>query len=197
MRQWDKQPSKPEVRAMVDRRQILLGSLTLLCMAILMIVGLTPRNASAPEPPQAEAEQVGSDASLLLLPDCQVIQHLTYAPCGHSLTRRQALPAELAGKTRADLEAAYDLWQVTSFAPAEVTMEQSFALYCPEHLILMPDDSGMLCIFENRYGDALALVESLDLPLSELPDSYQEELRPGKGFSTHEELTLYLESLDS
>lgn len=196
MRQWDKQPSKPQVRATVDRRQILLGSLALLCMAALLIVGLTPRTASAPELPP-DAAQAGSDASLLLLESCQVIQHMTYTPCGHSLTRRQSLPGELAGKTRADLEAAYDLWQITGFAPGEVTMEQSLAIFCPEHLILMPDESGMLCIFQNRYGDALALVKSLDLPLSDLPDSYQEELRPGKGFPTQEDLTLYLESLDS
>jgi len=194
MRRWYKQPGKPQVRAMVDRRQIILGSLTLLCMAILLIVGLTPRTAKAPEP---DAARVGSDASLLMAEDCQMIQHMSYQPCGHSLTRRQALPPELVGKARADLEAAYDLWQVTAFAPAEVTMEQTLDMYCPEHVVLMPDESGMLCIFQNRYGDALALVKALDLPLSDLPDSYQEELRPGKPFPTQEELMLYLESLDS
>mgnify|MGYP001042061460 CR=1 FL=1 len=197
MRQWDKQPDKNQVRALIDRRQLLLGSLTLLCMAALLIVGLTPRTASAPDVSDPSAAQVGADAAALLSADCQLIQHMTFTPCGHELTRRQSLPPELAGKGRADLEAAYDLWQVTSFAPGEVSMEQALPMYCPEHLVLMPDDSGMLCVFQNKYGDALGLVSELNLPLSELPDAIQEELRPGKGFSTQEELDAWLESAES
>lgn len=194
MRQWNKQPDKALPKGMVDRRQIILGSLTLLGMAVLLIVGLTPRSASAPEP---DAAQVGGESSVTLSADCAMVQHITYTPCGHDLTRRQALPPELAGKTRADLEAAYDAWQVTSFSSTEVAMEQSLDMYCPEHMILMPDDSGMLCIFQNKYGDALALVEALDLPLTELPDSYQEEIRLGKGFSTQDDLAQWLEAADS
>lgn len=192
MRHWDKQPEKPRVKAVVDRRQLLLGTATLLGMALLLIVGLTPRKATAPD-----VTQVGGESATLLAEDCALVQHLTYSPCGHDLTRRQALPAELVGKTRADLEAAYDAWQVTSFSAQEVTMEQSLSMYCPQHMILMPDDSGMLCVFQNKYGDALALVEALDLPISDLPDAYQEELRPGKGFDTQAELNQWLESVES
>lgn len=194
MRQWNKQPDKPQVKALIDRRQIILGSLTLLGMAILLIVGLTPRSASAPEP---DAAQVGGESAITLSADCVMVQHLSYAPCAHSLTRRQTLPTELVGKIRADLEAAYDAWQVTSFSATEVSMEQSLDMYCPEHMVLMPDESGMLCIFQNKYGDALALVEALDTRLIDLPDSYQEELRPGKGFDTQEELAQWLEAADS
>lgn len=192
MRHWDKQPGKPQVKALVDRRQLLLGTAALLGMAVLLIVGLTPRTAAAPD-----TAQVGGESAILLSEDCALVQHLTYTPCGHDLTRRQTLPAELVGKSRADLEAAYDAWQVTSFSAQEVTMEQSFSMYCPQHMVLMPDDSGMLCVFQNKYGDALALVESLDLPISDLPDAYQEELRPGKGFATQEELAQWLESVES
>lgn len=192
MRHWDKQPDKPQVKAVVDRRQLLLGTAALLGMALLLIVGLTPRTATAPD-----TAQVGGESAIVLAEDCSLVQHLTYTPCGHDLTRRQTLPPELAGKTRAELEAAYDAWQVTSFSAQEVTMEQSLALYCPQHLVLMPDDSGMLCVFQNKYGDALALVEALDLPISDLPDAYQEELRPGKGFDTQEALAQWLESIES
>ena len=142
------------------------------------------------------ANQVSSP-QLTTAEDCQLIQHMTYAPCGHDLTRRQTIPQELAGKGREEVSAAYDAWQITSFASAEVAMEQKLSLYCPEHVVLMPDEGGMLCIFQNKYGDALALVEALDLPLPELPDSYQEEIRPGKGFSTQEELAQWLEAADS
>ncbi len=192
MRQWDKQPDKPQVKALVDRRQLLWGTAALLGMAVLLIVGLTPRTATAPD-----TAQVGGESPVLLAEDCTLVQHLTYTPCGHDLTRRQTLPPELAGKTRADLEAAYDAWQVTSFSAQEVAMEQSLSMYCPQHMVLMPDDAGMLCVFQNKYGDALALVEALDLPISDLPDACQEELRPGKGFDTQAELAQWLESIES
>ena len=104
---------------------------------------------------------------------------------------------ELVGKGRAEAEAAYDLWQITSFSATELAMEQTVEIYCPEHQVLMPDASGVLCIFENRYGDALALVRSLDTPLSSLPESLQEELRQGKGFDSVEELERWLENAES
>lgn len=196
MRHWEKKPDKPQVRAVIDRRQLILGMLTLLGMAVLLTVGLTPRSASAPEPLPDAAQAVG-DAAMRLSSECQVVQRMVYAPCGHEVTRRQALPAELAGKTRADLEAAYDLWQVTSFAPGEASMERTLDMFCPEHYVLLPDESGMLCVFQNRYGDALALVKELNVPLNELPEAYREELRPGRGFDSMEELTQWLESVES
>lgn len=194
MQNQNKQPDKPQVRALIDRRQIILGSLTLLGMAVLLIVGLTPRDASAPEP---DAARVGGESSITLAADCALVQHIAYEPCGHEITRRQTLPPDLAGKTRADLEAAYADWQVTSYASDEVAMTQRLDMYCPQHMVLMPDEGGLLCIFQNKYGDALALVEELNLPLSDLPDSYQEELRPGKGFDTQEALAQWLEAADS
>ena len=76
-------------------------------------------------------------------------------------------------------------------------MEQTLDMYCPDHVVLMPDESGMLCVFENRYGDALALVHELSTPLSALPESYQEELLPGMGFDTLDELESWLEAMES
>lgn len=183
-----------EIRPTVDRRQLLTGSAMLVGLALLLIVALTPKTAVDDAP---DAAQVRSDAQLTTSADCQILQHMTYTPCGHELTRRQVIPAELAGQNREALAAAYDAWQITSFASAEVAMEQTLALYCPEHVVLMPDESGMLCVFQNKYGDALALVKELDLLLTELPDSVQQAVREGKGFSTIEELEKWLEGADS
>ena len=182
MRKWDK-----PARAMVTRRELLMG------IGVLMAVGLTPRTQDAPD----ALTQVGADTAARLAEDCQVIQTLTYAPCGHTVTRRQSLPPELRGKTRADAEAAYDPFLITAFSAQALEMEQALDMYCPEHVVLMPNESGVLCIFENRYGDALALVRELETLLHDLPDSYQEELRPGKGFDTLADLEGWLESIES
>lgn len=187
---------KVEIRPTVDRRQLLSGGAMLLGLALLLIVALVPKSTVDDALPP-EAAQVRSDTQQTTNADCQIIQHMAYAPCGHDLTRRQVIPAELAGKNREALSAAYDTWQITSFASAEVVMEQTLALYCPEHVVLMPDEGGMLCIFQNKYGDALALVKELDLLLSELPDDVQQTVRAGKGFSTIEELEKWLEGADS
>lgn len=185
-----------DIRPTVDRRQLLTGSAMLMGLALLLILALVPHSARAPEA-LPDAAQANLDAAQTLAAECAVIQHMTYAPCGHSLTRRQALPAELTGKTRTELAAAYDAWQVTAFSPAEVTMERRLDMYCPEHIVLMPDEGGMLCLWENRYGDALALLKALDCAVSELPDSVQDEVRRGKGFNTQDELEKWLESVES
>lgn len=171
----------------IDRRQLILGCLTLLGMAVLLIVGLTPRK------PAPDATQTGSDAAQATAADCQLVQRMLYTPCGHELTRRQPLPPELTGKTLPDVAAAYAQWQITAFSPAEVAMERSLSLYCPEHLVLMPDNNGMLCIYQNRYGDALALHSELNIPLSELPSSTHPALRSGKPFRSVEEITSWLD----
>lgn len=183
------------IRPTVDRRQLLTGGAMLMGMALLLIVALMPKSTVDDTLP--ETAQVRSDPQMTTAADCQLIQHMTYAPCGHSLTRRQLIPTELAGQNREALSSAYDAWKITSFASAEVVMEQTLSLYCPEHVVLMPDEGGMLCIFQNKYGDALALVKELDLLLSELPDSVQQAVRQGKGFATIEELEKWLEGADS
>lgn len=186
---------KADIRPTVDRRQLLTGSAMLVGMALLLFTALMPKSTVDDSIP--ETAQVRSDAQMTTAADCQIIQHMTYAPCGHDLTRRQVIPTELAGQNREALAAAYDTWQITSFASAEVVMEQTLSLYCPEHVVLMPDEGGMLCIFQNKYGNALALVKELDLLLTELPDNVQQTVRQGKGFQTIEELEKWLEGADS
>lgn len=187
---------KAEIRPTVDRRQLLTGGAMLLGLALLLIVALVPKR-TVDDTTLPETAQVRSDVQQTTNADCQLIQHMTYSPCGHDLTRRQVIPTELVGKNREAVSAAYDTWTITSFASAEVVMEQTLSLYCPEHVVLMPDEGGMLCVFQNKYGDALALVKELDLLLSELPDDVQQTVRAGKGFASIEELEQWLEGVDS
>ena len=192
MRHWD----KPAARAGITRGQLLMGIAVLLAMATVMAIALTPRQP-VQEIPAEPLQEAGSAPASTLSEKCQVIQTLTYAPCGHAITRRQALPPELVGKTREDAAYAYESFRITGFSAEEIEMEQALDMFCPEHVVLMPNESGLLCIFENRYGDALALVKELETRLADLPDSYQEELRPGKGFDSLAELESWLESIES
>lgn len=187
---------KTDVRPTIDRRQLLTGGAMLLGLALMLIVALVPRD-TVDDANLPQAAQVRSNAQQRTAADCQIIQHMTYSPCGHELTRRQVVPTELAGKELSDLAAAYDAWQIVSFASAEVVMEQTLPMFCPDHAVLLPDEGGMLCIFQNKYGDALALVKTLDQPVAELPEAVQQEVRQGKGFDSVETLEKWLEGAAS
>lgn len=184
----------PGYRVQVDRRQLLAGGAGLCALALLLAVVLTPApTAELPSP----ATQAGAGNSITLAEDCVLLQHMVFSPCGHEITRREALPSELRGKTRADLESWFTEWRVTTFASDEVAMEQALDMYCPEHLVLMPDESGMLCIWQNTYGDALSLRKELNIPVSGFPEETQNQLRAGLGFDTEQALMAYLESAES
>ncbi len=191
----DKKRKDSVIRATVDRAALLRGVLMLTALALLLCFGLKPSRAAAPD--AEDGALTASDASARLSAECELLQRVTFSPCGHEMTRRQRLPTELVGMTKDELAAKYDQWVITSFSPAQVSMERALALYCPEHVVLMPDESGQLCIFRNRYGDALALVRELGVPLSDLPDDVQEEVRPGLGFDDEVTLEKWLESVQS
>lgn len=192
---FDKNRKPPVIRATVDRKRLFTALCGVAVMAVVMGTALLPKAEKQESAVPPVVHEAAVDSALTLSEDCQIIQKLTFTPCGHELIRRQVLPPELHGKTRSELEKAYDLWRITAFAPAQVEMEQALSLFCPEHAVLMPDDSGQLCIFRNRYGDALALVRELGVPLSDLPDEIQEQLRPGKGFDSESDLEQWLESV--
>ena len=180
----------------ITRRQFLAGAAALVAVAAVAVVGLSPREAEAPSTPP-EISQVGSVSQDTVAQGCQLVQTLRYTPCDHEVTRRLEAPTELIGKGRGDVEAAYDQWRVTSFAAQEITMEQQLDIYCAQHMVLMPDETGVLGIFENKYGDALAFVRSLETELAALPDAAQEEVRLGKGFDSLQDLEQWLESVES
>lgn len=182
-------------RTVRSRRQLLTGSALLMGLALLMILAMIP--LSTQDSTTQDAAQTNLDAAQALSADCAVIQQMTYAPCGHQVTRRTALPGELAGKGRADLTAAYSAWQVTAFSSSEVSMSQTLDMYCPQHIVLMPDEGGMLCAWQNKYGDGLALVKELGVAASDLPDDAQSKARQGKAFDTLDALEQWLESVES
>lgn len=182
----------------IPGRQLLFGTLSLAVVAVILLIGLKPVSLENPTAvPSPGANQVGTVQGTQVASGCQVIQELSYTPCGHSITRRMDIPTELVGKQLGDVEAAYDLYRVTSFLPNEITMEQELNMFCAKHVVLLPDESGFLCVFQNKYGDALALLDSLELPISDLPESIQEEIRKGKGFDDLAALEQWLESVES
>ncbi len=188
-------------RALPINRQVILGAAALVAAAVLLIIGLYPRNAVAPDltttqPPDNAANEAGTQPSRVEA-GCELVQQLTYSRCDHKVERRTPIPQELVGMSLKEVEAAYEGWQVMEFLPKRITMARQYSLYCAQHVVLMPDESGVLGIFENKYGDAMAFVRSLETSLDSLPESIQEEVRLGKGFDTMQDLEQWLENVES
>ncbi len=157
-----------------------------------------PTLAPPASPGAATASPVPvSDASTRAKEGCKLVQTIAYERCGHAVTRRAAAPPELIGKSLLEVEPLYAEWRVTAFAPDEIAMTRAFELFCPDHIVLMSDPAGTLCVFRNTYGDALSLVRELNTPVSALPAAYREEARRGVGFADESELERWLESAES
>ena len=169
-----------------------LAALTFLAVAALLMIP-----ASAPDAPLPEGQAVALDETQRVAEGCELLQTLTYTRCTHAVTRRVAAPAELTGKALADVRPLYDAWEITEFAPKLIQMRQRPDLFCPDHVVLMPGEDGTLCVFENKYGDALMLVSELETRLDALPAAAREELERGLGFRTLAEMEEWLESMES
>ena len=167
-----------------------LVTITLLAAAAVL---LWPSSADGPVP----AEQADTSDAAAPAEGCELLQTFSYAHCGHRVVRRVTAPQEVYGKTLEGVQALYPEWRITEYAAKLIKMEQEPNLHCHDHLVLMPDGAGMLCVFQNKYGDALSLVNELSIPAKDLPAAAQEEVAFGLGFSTAEELDQWLESVES
>ena len=152
----------------------------------------------ATEPPVQELP-VGADLSERT--DARSFLHTTlyYAPCGHSVQRRERLPAQLTGMSRELLEkeiaSVIPGAQVTGFSAAEVDISRSADIPCPLHWMLRTGEDGMLHVLQNRNGESLAVVRATDVPAARAGDTAR--LLQGLIFDDVQALEGYLESISS
>jgi len=171
------------------------------------ILCLFPAKVDAPEQMTAQQETadggqtVGADLSERTGAEGYLHRTLHYAPCGHSVQRREKLPAQLVGLTRAALESALPGVipgaAVTGFSSSEVDIAVSMDIPCPLHWVLRAGDDGLLHVLQNRNGEALETVRETDIPLGRVSEAEVEAVREGKVFDDVQALEGYLESLSS
>lgn len=169
-------------------RGVRLGVLTVLALtAAALVVILTYGTAASAVSRSRETVE----------DNCELVQTLRYARCGHEVVRRLRADKEYKGCTLQQMQQAYAEWEITAFSPAEISMTCTLPLFCPEHLVVMPDGAGVLGVYENKYGDGYALRTQLDIPLSDLPESLRETAHLGLAFSSDQEIENWLETLES
>lgn len=156
---------------------------------------------AAQELPAGQEMPAGADLSERTAAGCFLHRTLYYAPCGHSVQRREELPAQLVGMSRALLEqeigSVIPGAAVTGFSSSEVDISLSTDIPCPLHWVLRGGEDGRLAVFQNRNGETLEIVRTTDVPLDKAPQDDQAQLREGRIFDDVQALEGYLESLSS
>ena len=159
-----------------------------------------PQTAAAQSVESAEAP-AGADLSAQTNRETYLHRTLYYAPCGHSVQRREKLPAQLVGLTRGALEkeigGLYENAAVTGFSAAEVDVSTRMDVPCPLHWVLRAGDDGLLAVLQNTTGETLTVVRKTDIPGTAAAEEEQDELRDGRMFDDVQALEGYLESLSS
>lgn len=159
-----------------------------------------PQTAAAQSVESVEAP-AGADLSAQTNRETYLHRTLYYAPCGHSVQRREKLPAQLVGLTRGVLEkeigGLYENAAVTGFSAAEVDVSTRMDVPCPLHWVLRAGDDGLLAVLQNTTGETLTVVRRTDIPVALAAGEEQDELRDGRMFDDVQALEGYLESLSS
>ena len=159
-----------------------------------------PQTAAAQSVESAEAP-AGADLSAQTNRETYLHRTLYYAPCGHSVQRREKLPVQLVGLTRGALEkeigGLYENAAVTGFSAGEVDITTRMDMPCPLHWVLQGGEDGLLAVWQNTTGEALSVVRKTDIPVTAAAEEEQDELRDGRMFDDVQALEGYLESLSS
>lgn len=184
----------------------------LIIVLVAALLCLMPaRGADAPneKKPQIAAAQsvesveapAGADLSAQTNRETYLHRTLYYAPCGHSVQRREKLPAQLVGLTRGALEkeigGLYENAAVTGFSAGEVDITTRMDMPCPLHWVLRGGEDGLLAVWQNTTGEALSVVRKTDILVTAAAEEEQDELRDGRMFDDVQALEGYLESLSS
>lgn len=157
--------------------------------AVLLILALFVGWGAGVQPTAQEKQTVEAN--------CQLVQTIHYSRCGHEVTRRIAADREYQGATLGQMQEAFKEWSITSYAPAEIIMSCSLKLYCPEHLVVMPDGAGVLGVYNNEFGDGYALKKQLEVPIGDLTEDVMETIHLGLPFASMQEIERWLETLES
>lgn len=160
-----------------------------------------PQTAQSTSAPQMQGVPAGADLSERTQSGCALHRTIYYAPCGHSVQRRESLPAALVGLSRSALETEMDSVipgaQITGFSAQEVDISVQVGIPCPLHWVLKTGSDGKLTVLQNVNGDSLSVVRTTDISASTLSADMQAQLAEGMVFDQVQTLEGYLENLSS
>lgn len=161
---------------------------------------LAQGGADAQPAPADSGMPAGADVSDTTQADAYLHRTMRYI-CGHSVQRREELPAQLRGLTHAALEKdigrAIPGAKVTGFSAREVDIAQAMDIPCPLHWVLRLGENGRLQVLQNMTGETLEVVREAEAERQSLGADTLQELLAGVVFDDVQALEGYMESLNS
>lgn len=149
---------------------------------------------------RADGVPAGADLSDRTREDTFLHRTMRYV-CGHSVQRREVMPAQLRGLTHTVLEKELGRVipgaRVTAFSAQEVDIVQGMDMPCPLHWVLQLGESGRLEVLQNVTGEALSVIRQTEIGRSRLGEETVQELLSGVIFDDVQALEGYMESLSS
>lgn len=149
---------------------------------------------------RADGVPAGADLSDRTREDTFLHRTMRYV-CGHSVQRREVIPAQLRGLTHTALEKELGRVipgaRVTGFSAQEVDIAQGMDMPCPLHWVLRLGESGKLEVLQNVTGEALSVIRQTEIERSQLAEETVQELLSGVTFDDVQALEGYMESLSS
>ena len=149
---------------------------------------------------RADGVPAGADLSDQTREDTFLHRTMRYV-CGHSVQRREVMPAQLRGLTHTALEKELGRVipgaRVTAFSAQEVDIVQGMDMPCPLHWVLQLGESGRLEVLQNVTGEALSVIRQTEIGRSQLGEETVQELLSGVIFDDVQALEGYMESLSS
>lgn len=146
-------------------RALLLGT----AFALALALALAAVGARAPAQTAQQSARMARGEMLTLT--------TTYARCGHSEVRREALICDGESAGRAELQALYPGWQLTSLAATGAELSRTLDLPCEQHCLITL--SGSRLSIERLRDGQLREVGSAALALEALDPELTARLRAG------------------
>lgn len=123
-----------------------------------------------------------------------VFQTMHFRRCNHQVERRVEIPSGLIGADFEQAAAYYELWHIQEMTQEIIRMERYIDLYCPAHVVLSLDPSGQVVLAENRYGDGMAIVKTIDT--KQPAEDKRKMLIAGIGFDGEEDALQWMRDVN-
>lgn len=134
-----------------------------------------------------EKEKISPKATLIL--------EKYYEECDHSIKEYAKMPEEYVNKTKEELEAWQDDWEIEEFSSSEVILRKRVNGTCGEHFVIREKD-GIIAVYQVQDNNEEVLKEETGITVEYLTENDKLRLEEGIRIYGEEELNSTLEDYE-
>lgn len=128
-------------------------------------------------------------------PSCKLTITKHYSDCNDEINEYKTVPDSLVNKTKEDLQALYNDFEVKEFSANQVTLYKEIQGECGEHFLLK-DDDGTIAIYKILENGEEELYEKTEISTDYLTQIDSADIKNGLRVNGKEELNELIESFE-